>query len=806
MSQHTRSTRDYLVELTISVALAVLTLLVYCRTFNYRFVNYDDPVYVFKNPYVQAGLTADGVRWAFTTFDCGNWHPLTWLSLQMDAVIYGGQNAGGFHVTNVLLHTANTLLLFLILGRMTGAVWRSAVVAAQFALHPLHVESVAWVAERKDVLSTLFWMLTLAAYLFYVRQPGIRRYLLVMLALGLGLMAKPMLVTMPCVLLLLDYWPLCRVGPVTRGRLLLEKVPLFALVLASCVVTFLAQVHGQAVAPLEAVPLGARLANAVLAYANYLGKMLWPMHLAVHYPLAGPDVPVARALGAGLILVVITLLVLIPGRRRPYLTVGWLWFLGTLVPVIGLVQVGSQALADRYTYVPLIGLFLLGTWGVADLAAAWRVPRGYLVGATAAVLSACVVLTWVQVGYWESTLRLWEHAAAVTENNLLAEMNLGTCYHQEGKLTDARREFEKAVAINPNLAEAHANLGNVLADLGRREQAVAEYRKAIALDPDSAWPHFNLGVSLAALGRHEEALAEFQKTIARDSKSPWPHTNLGNVLRDLGRDEEALAEYGQAIALDPEDPLPHYNLGIVLVDLGRHEEALAEYRRASALDPKDAQPHNNLGGALQEEGRLQEALAEYQRALELGDKQAWPRLQACERLLALRARLPGLLAGRDQPADNVERLALATLCRQPCERRYVLAVRLFADAFRSDPKLAEDLRTENRFNAAVAAAAAGCGQGQDVAGLEEREKAELRRQALSWLQSDMATWKKHAQSDVLPARSAVQRALRMWKRNAGLAGVRDPAALAQLPEEEREEWQKLWQEVDAVLATVSGTH
>jgi protein O-mannosyl-transferase len=806
MSQHTRSTREYLVELSISAALAVLTLLIYCPTFNYPFVNYDDPVYVFKNPHVQAGLTADGVRWAFTAFDCGNWHPLTWLSLQLDVDLYGGLRPGGFHLTNVLLHVTNTLLLFLVLGRMTGAVWRSAVVAALFALHPLHVESVAWVAERKDVLSTLFWMLTLAAYLFYVRQPSIRRYLLVMLALGLGLLAKPMLVTLPCVLLLLDYWPLRRVGLLTRGRLLLEKVPLFALALASCVVTFLAQVHGQAVAPLEAVPPAARLANAVLAYAGYLGKMLWPMHLAVHYPLAGPDVPVARALGAGLILVVITLLVLGPGRRRPYLTVGWLWYLGTLVPVIGLVQVGSQALADRYTYVPLIGLFLLLTWGVADLAAAWRLPRGYLVGATAATLSACVVLTWIQVGYWESTLRLWEHAAAVTENDLLAQMNLGTCYHQQGKLSDAKREFEKAVAINPNLAEAHANLGNVLADLGRREQAVAEYRKAITLDPESAWPHFNLGVALAALGRHEEALAEFQKTITLDSESPWPHTNLGNVLRDLGRDEEALAEYRRAIALDPEDPLPHNNVGIVLVELGRHEEALAEYRRAITLDPKDAQPHINLAGALQEEGRLEEALAEYQRAMELGDKQAWPRLQTCERLLALRSRLPGLLAGRDQPADNVERLAFAALCRQPCERRYALAARLYADAFRSDSKLAEDVRSENRFNAAVASAAAGCGQGQDVAGLKETEKVELRAQALSWLQADLAIWKKHAQSDVLPALTAVQRALRMWKRNVGLAGVRDSTALAQLPQEEREEWQMLWQGVDAVLATASGIH
>jgi tetratricopeptide (TPR) repeat protein len=776
-------TRDSLVEMLVGAALAALTLLVYCPTFQHPFVNYDDGVYVFQNPQVQAGLSAEGVRWAFTTFDAGNWHPLTWLSLQLDSELYGGLQAGGFHLTNVLLHTANTLLLFLVLTRMTERMWRSAVVAALFALHPLHVESVAWVAERKDVLSTLFWMLTLAAYLYHVRRPGVGRYLLVMLALGLGLMGKPMLVTLPCVLLLLDYWPLGRwrrgPGParttvvpepalppqVPFRHLLVEKLPLLALVLASCGVTFLAQLRGEAVAPFEAFPLAVRIGNTLQAYVSYIGQMLWPTHLAVYYPHPGAAVSAAGALGAGAFLVVITVLVLGPGRRWPYLAVGWLWYLGTLIPVIGLVQVGSQGMADRYTYVPLIGLFLLLTWGVSDLAAAWDLPRRCLVAATAVVLFACGALTWFQVGHWQSTLHLWEHAARVTENNALAHVNLGACYDEQGRLAAAREEFEKAAAINPKLPVPHFNLGNVLLHLGRVEEALAAYRRALALGADA----------------------------------PELHNNLGNLLLDLGRLEEALAEYSRAIDRDPGDAFAHNNRGIILAELGQPAEALAEFHKAIALDPDNATPHTNLAAALQQVGRLEEALAEYRNARRLGDEQARLRLRACERLRALRPRLAGLSAGRDRPADNSERLALAELCRQPFERRYALAARLYADAFAADPKLADDLRAANRLHAAAAAAAAGCGQGQEVARLDEMEKARLRRQALNWLQADLAVWTTHAQSNRPQARAAVQQALRAWQRDAALAGVRDPAARAALPEAERQAWQKLWQEVEAVL-------
>jgi tetratricopeptide (TPR) repeat protein len=717
---------------SVAAALVAASLLVYWPAFRYPFINLDDQVYASQNPHVEAGLTAGGIRWAFTTFEAGNWHPLTWLSLELDASLFGGRNAGAFHRTNVLLHASNAVLLFWVLARMTGAAWRSAVAAGLFALHPLHVESVAWVAERKDVLSTLFWVLTLAAYLRYARRPGLGSYLLVALCLGLGLMAKPMLVTLPCVLLLLDYWPLRRWGTVPFRRLLLEKVPLFALAAASCAVTFAAQVQAHAV---RTHPFSARVGNALLAYGSYLGKTFWPVNLAVYYPHPGA-VPWGPVLGAALLLAAVTVLVLGPGRRRPYLAVGWLWFLGTLVPVIGLVQVGGQALADRYTYVPLIGVFVMLAWGAADLAAAWGLPRIVLAGTAVAVLAGCAALARVQVGYWQSSLSLWEHAAEVTENNATAHINVGRCHYEQGQLAAARAEYEKAAAIDPQLAE--------------------------------------------------------------------PHNDLGNVLRDLGEREEAVAEYQKAIDRAPRAPLGHFNLGIVLIELGRPEGAAAAFAEAAALDPGNAPIHAILANALQQAGRLEEAVAEYRTALRMGLAQVWPLLQACERLQALRPRLAGLLAGREKPRDNAERLALADLCGQPFERRYALATRLYAEAFAADGALAGNLQTGNRLHAALAAAAAGCGKGADAAGLDGKEKARLRGLALGWLRDDLALWAELGRK-VPQARAAVHQVLQFWQRDASLAGVRDPAGLAGLPQAERAAWQKLWQEVEAVLAGASAS-
>jgi tetratricopeptide (TPR) repeat protein len=786
MSQDKYIRRGLRVELPVSLAIAAVTLLVYIPSFHFPFIVFDDAEYVSQNAHVQAGLSAEGVRWAFTTFDCGNWHPLTWLSLQLDCETYG-LNAGGFHATNVLLHTASTALLFLVLARLSASVWPSATVAALFALHPLHVESVVWVAERKDVLSTLFWMLTLAAYAYYVRRPGVGRYLLIVLALGLGLLAKPMLVTLPFVLLLLDFWPTrrLRIGlphqmkeeslagtpspPASFRWLLLEKVPLFVLVFASCVVTFQAQLHGQAVVPVGEFPIAARVGNALLSYVGYLGKTLWPVHLAVYYPVDRHAAPGVAALAAGLFLAVLTALTLGPGRRWPYLAVGWLWFLGTLVPVIGLVQVGGQAMADRYTYVPLVGLFLFLVWGVTDAARAWGLPHHYLTAMAVAALSACAVLTWVQEQHWDADQNLWEHAVNVTEKNYMAHINLGTCYWEQGRHTAARAEFEKAVAIDPEAPIAHFNLGSMLIKLGQLEEALAEFRTAMDLDPEVTVP---------------------------------PNT-LGTLLQNLGRLEEAEIEYRRAIDLDPKDAFAYHYMGTALADLGRSKEARAALGQALALAPEDARLHADLGRALGEAGNLEESLAEYRTALQMGDEQARDLLQVTERLCALRMRLPRLIAGQDHAANNTERIAFAELCRQPSERRYALAASLLAEAFRTEPQLANDMRAGHRFKAASAAAAAGSGQGKDGAHLDETERARLRNEALNWLRAELAAYTRYAQGGTAEARAAVQRALRSWKRSALLAGVRDQAALANLPVLEQEAWKGLWQDVEVLLRKAS---
>ena len=470
--QSERPRTDLLVEGLIGVGLFALTLLVFSPCFDLPFANFDDPLYVTDNPVVRTGLTPAGIRWAFTNTRYF-WHPLTWLSLELDSTLYGGLKAGGFHATNVLLHAASTVLLFLVLSRMTGAVWRSAIVAAFFAVHPLNVESVAWVAERKGALSTLFWMLTLAAYLGYVRSPGMLRYLLVVLFFLLGLMAKPMLVTLPFVLLLLDYWPLERMRA-TRGLvsnpagvrslrwLFVEKLPLFVLSLAGTVVAAIAEFEGGALPSLARFPFTSRVSNALLSFVAYLGKLIWPTQLAIHYAHPGGAVSVLHVVLAGLLLLGITLLVLLPGRRRPYLVVGWLWYLGTLVPVIGLIQIGTHGMADRYTYVPLIGIYVLLSWGCADLVKACHFPRLVPGVAVLAAIAVCSVLTWRQFGYWNSDILLWERAVAVSSDNSIAHTNLGKAFAHVGRTAEACDQYRQAIVLDPGLAAAHTNLAAAL--------------------------------------------------------------------------------------------------------------------------------------------------------------------------------------------------------------------------------------------------------------------------------------------------------------------------------------------------------
>jgi tetratricopeptide (TPR) repeat protein len=524
------------IEKLVLLVLALVTLVAFWQVRYCQFVTYDDHLYVYDNPHVRQGLTREGVRWAFTTSHASNWHPLTWLSLQLDAQIYplGDKiaprdlktQAAGFHLTNVLLHTANVLLLFWVLRRMSGAIWPSAVVAGFFALHPLHVESVAWVSERKDVLSTLFWMLALWAYVRHVERPGLFRYLLVFGALALGLMAKPMLVTFPCVLLLLDYWPLRRALTVKQAKadatgesqpgkswkfLVVEKLPPFALVAASCVITCYVQSLGHAVRALDDLGFAARLSNAVIAYADYLQQTVWPRHLAVFYPHTDLTWDPWRVLRASMLIAAITLLVIWQRRRRPYLLVGWLWYLGTLVPVIGLVQVGEQARADRYTYVPLIGVFVMIAWSSAELARPGLRQARAVAVATGAVLVACAVLTWLQVPYWKDSVALWQHTVDATGPNAAARYGLGIAYYEVNQFDQAADELRESLRIRPWDERAHFQLGNILSRQGKLPEAIFHYQDALQLRPSNAVAHMNLAIDLIHLGKQPEARAHLDE-------------------------------------------------------------------------------------------------------------------------------------------------------------------------------------------------------------------------------------------------------------------------------------------------------
>jgi len=617
-------------DVLVCLFLIVITLAVYWQTRNHEFVSYDDDAYVIENPHVQAGLTRQTIIWSFTTTHVANWHPLTWLSHMMDCQLYG-LNPSGHHLTNVLFHLVNTVLLFLLLNRITGASWRSGFVAALFAVHPLHVESVAWVAERKDVLCTLFWLLTMWAYIYYVEKPRLHRYLLTLLTLGLGLMAKPMLVTLPFVLLLLDYWPLGRfqAGPAgsndqgqvqvplssvkTRSpssRLIWEKAPFFIVSLASCVVTFLVQQKGGAVETVEAFPLTIRIGNALVSYVSYMGKMIWPQGLAVFYPHPGTSLPGWQAVAAGLLLIFITIGVIRAGRKRAYLTVGWLWYLGTLVPVIGLVQVGAQALADRYTYVPLIGLFIMISWFIPDLLTGWRHRGIVLGGAAVTVVSALMVCTWMQLQHWKNDITLFEHALKVTANNYVAHDSLGNALAQKGMLEQAITHYQEALKINPNLVNTHNNLGVALLKRGEINRAIVQYYQALRLKSDSAETHNNLGVALFNLGQLDKAIGHYLTAIKLDPNFSKAHNNLGNALARKGKLDEAISQYSRALELKTNYPEAHNNLGVALAQQGRMDEAIVQFDQALRLKPDYAQARTNLGYALDlvKEGRDESSL------------------------------------------------------------------------------------------------------------------------------------------------------------------------------------------------------
>ena len=552
---------------------------------------------------VNRGVTLAGLAWAFTTFHAANWHPLTWISHMIDCQLFG-MNAGHQLLVNALIHVANTLLVFWFLLRTTHARWPSALVAALFALHPLHVESVAWASERKDILSTFFGLLSLIAYSRYAEAPAISRYIWVAVTLALGLLAKPMLVTWPLVMLLLDYWPLGRVNgqparrslggggwPVVRG-LVVEKIPLFALVTASAVMTLIAQSRGGAVRTLGHEAITLRLSNALVSYAKYLLLTFWPNDLAVYYPFAG--IPAWQIIGAAFLLIGITVFCVSQRRIRPYLMVGWLWFLGTLVPVIGIVQVGGQIMADRYFYIPSIGLLMALVFGLADIAKSWRVAPLFSAGAAAAVLLILAMLTNAQIQRWRDSFTLFEHTLAVTPPNLRIEHNLGVALGVSDRYDEAAAHFEKALQIDPNFYDGLVVMGVTRAHQGRLPEAMEYFRAAIRSQPDVPKARVQLAHALWNQNQDQAALEEMRRASQLAPKDADLRADFGLALARLGRIPEAIDELHEALRLNPNSAEAHNNLGLALLDSGKARESIPEFEVALRLKPELKGAADNL--------------------------------------------------------------------------------------------------------------------------------------------------------------------------------------------------------------------
>jgi protein O-mannosyl-transferase len=583
-------------DLWIIVLLAAAIITVYSPVVHFDFVTYDDPDYVTANPHVQAGLTLRGVAWAFTNSFAGNWFPLTWLSHMLDCQMFG-LDSGWHHFTNALIHSLSTLLLFGFLKHLTGARWKSALVAFLFALHPLHVESVAWVAERKDVLSAFFWILTMWSYAIYIRRPGWAWYVLTLAVFCLGLMAKPMLVTLPIVLLLVDYWPL------NRGIRIVEKLPFFAVSMAVSLVTYVVHEKAGATASVTQLPPVARLGNSLVSYIVYIIKVIWPAHLAFFYPYPHPfEALLAPAALSGIALAVISIFAWRVFRQRPYFTFGWLWYVATLLPVIGLIQVGDQARADRYAYVPTIGLTIALVWGTSEALQRW--PRTRL-SLAVGVCTACVVLTWLQLYCWRDSVALYRHAIAVTSDNYVAHFNLAAVLAARGERAEAIDQLREAVQIRPYFAMAHGELGELLAKDGQAEAAVRELQLALTLKPDSADNHFRLGSVLGALGRSDAAAAEFTREVQLDPDNADGHYNLGIAKAQTGKLQEAAHEFSETVRLRPEDADARFNLGIALLKLGRFDESIVQFSEAIRIRPgfSDAREELERATALKQRPR-----------------------------------------------------------------------------------------------------------------------------------------------------------------------------------------------------------
>jgi len=677
----------------MAALLALVTMALYWPALRFGFVNFDDPDYVTANPHVQGGLTWAGVKWAFgNTEQAAYWAPMMWSS-HMLACQFFGLNPWGHHLINVLLHMVNTVLVFLLFQRMTGATWRSLILAALFGWHPLRVESVAWVTERKDVLSTFFGLLSLIFYVRFVQQQetrskeqGVSVFLILspycwsLFFFALGLMSKAMLVTWPFVMLLLDYWPLQRVSsfkfsvsspdptPSLRHtttpllRLLLEKLPFVALAAVISVVTFvvqkhggfvvtvMTQKHGGLVMPVEYLPLGARSENALISYCRYLGKLFWPADLAAFYPHPGYW-PMEQVLLAGALLLSVTLLLVVKRARYPFLLMGWLWYCGTLVPVIGLVQAGRVAMADRFTYVPSLGVLVIVIWGAYELTRRWRYQEMVLSVSGWMAVILCFGLTRQQLGYWQNSEVLYRHTLKVSENNYLAhnnlgatlvekgqideaisqyqeairlkpdyagyQYNLGVALNQKGQTDKAISQFQEAIRLAPDYVEAYNNLGSILVAKGQTDKAICQFREAICLAPDYAEAHYNLGIALGMKGQIDEAISQFQEVIRLKPDYAEAHYSLGVALGRKGQTDETISQYREAIRLKPDYAEAHNSLGITFGRKGQTDEAISQFREVVRLEPNDAEAHYNLATALLNEDRIDEAISQYREAIRL---------------------------------------------------------------------------------------------------------------------------------------------------------------------------------------------
>ena len=615
----------------ICILLVIATFIAYMQVLKYGFItSFDDTKYLTSNWNIKAGLTKESIVWAFSTSYAANWHPLTWLSHMLDYELFG-MKPFGHHLTSLIFHITNTVLLFGVLLKMTGALWRSALVAVLFALHPLNVESVAWVAERKNVLSTFFLLLTLWAYVKYVDKKNAGNYLLVVLFLALGLMSKPMLVTLPFVLLLLDFWPLKRFSKVRPTRLILEKVPLFILIIGSCVATFIAQRSGGAMRSSEFSSLYFRIANALVSYFEYLRNMLWPSGLSVFYPHPGAALPIWKPIACTILLVAITIWIVKGIRRAPYLAVGWFWYLGTLVPVIGIVQVGEQAMADRYTYVPLIGIFIALAWSLPEHI---KPRKGkFLPVLSGIVISLLIALTWIQVSHWKNSITLFKHAINVTDTKYLGVATLhafmADAYHREGELDTAISGFKKSLDLDPANLYSLNNIAATLAEQGNLKEGLSYARKLTRLHPDYVPGLITMGNILEETGKLDQAQKYYEQVLKRDSDSFENYLNLANILYRKGNLKGAIPHYKKVIILNPNLLEAHYNLGNIFGQLDQPIDAKKEFEQAIRCDKNQPMPHYGLGVIELQAGNYLKAIEAFEQALRLN-----PELDQARRFLA----------------------------------------------------------------------------------------------------------------------------------------------------------------------------